>query len=370
MKVTFALWGTKRTGGTNAIFQIADRLSKMGHIITIVSAGTQDHGWFDFTSPVSFIYPEARKFPSFRYRRKKVLLSEILSYLVERFTGGLEVSRHRVLAEAVPNDSDCIIATFFETAFSVQMTGLKSAKKFYFVQHFESVFFDDLISKQRVIQTYYFPFKLIVSSTWANNMLIGEVGRSGRVVIPGINTSIFKPSEPKPQSSSFMVVALGKGAPVKGLKYLLEALSIAKKLIPSLKLTLYGDEPELKDLSPVETDYVLMQSNEQLANIYSSSDVLVTPSLFESSPSPPLEAMACGTPVITTQFGTEDYCFDKYNSLVIPPEDSNALSQAIVSLYTDQELRERLRKNGLETVKGMTWDKTAAEFNALITASD
>ena len=53
MKITFALWSTERNGGTNAIFQVADRLGRMGHTVTIVSAGTKNHGWFTFTSPVT-----------------------------------------------------------------------------------------------------------------------------------------------------------------------------------------------------------------------------------------------------------------------------------------------------------------------------
>lgn len=369
MKITFALWSTERNGGTNAIFQVADRLGRMGHTVTIVSAGTKNHGWFTFTSPVKFLYPEAEIYPSFKIGKKKVLLSEVISYLIKKFSHGLEISRHRLLAEAIPPDSECIIATFFETAFSVQMAEVERAKKFYYVQHFESVFFTDSVSKQRVKQTYFFPLRKIVSSTWANNMLAKEIGQTGSVVLPGIDTSTFRPCGSTSRPSGFTVVALGKAAPVKGLKYLLEGLSMANDQIPGLRLVLFGTEPELKDLSPVKTEYIIGPSNEQLANIYSNSDVLVTPSLFESSPSPPLEAMACGTPVVTTQFGTEDYCFDGFNSLVIPPKNPSAISRALVSLYGDSELREKLRKNGLQTVKELNWDKTASEFNSIITAN-
>jgi glycosyltransferase involved in cell wall biosynthesis len=76
--------------------------------------------------------------------------------------------------------------------------------------------------------------------------------------------------------------------------------------------------------------------------------------------------MACGTPVITTRFGTEDYCYDNENSLVVLPEDANALSEAIIRLHDNPDLRDKLRRNGLKTVASMTWDRTAEEFNKVI----
>ncbi len=69
--------------------------------------------------------------------------------------------------------------------------------------------------------------------------------------------------------------------------------------------------------------------------------------------------MACGTPVVTTRYGTEDYCFHEVNSLVVPPEDPESMAKAIFRILTDENLAEELRKNGLRTAKELTWDKTA-----------
>lgn len=366
MRITFVMWETNRSGGTNAIFHVGDRLAKMGHRVTFVSAGPVEHQWFKFTSNVDFLYPETKVFPAFEFGKKKVLLSEIITHLFRRFGKGLNLSRHSILTSAIPSDSDCIIATFFETAFSVQMSDFPDSKKFYYIQHYEPVFFDEQTSKQRVKQTYYFPFKWVVSSTWANKMLMDNVGRSGNVVIPGIDISTFNVDGHKNASDKFKIIALGKSARVKGIKYLFEGLSIAKGRIPNLQLILYGTEPELRTQSPVDTVYVERPSNEELAKLYSLADVMVTSSLYESSPSPPLEAMACGTPVITTRFGTEDYCYNNENSLVIPPENANALSDAIIRLHDDPSLREKLRGNGFKTVSSMTWDRTAEAFNRVI----
>ena len=366
MKITFAMWGTERTGGTNAIFQVVDRLALYGHEVTVVAMGPRYDGWFDFKSNINFVFPEAGKFSTLKYRKKRFTLSQLIQYLFRKFGRGLEISRTGILSSALPADSEFLIATYFETAFAVQMSQNLSANRIYYIQHFESVFFQEHFSKQRVKQTYFFPFSWIVSSTWANERLREETGRSGKVIIPGIDRNTFYPRVNDKRNSKFVVVALGKGAKVKGLAYLLDALSMAKMVIPDITLHLYGVEPELKRLSPVETIYHFAPNNERLAEIYSSANAVVTPSLYESSPSPPLEAMACGAPVITTQFGTEDYCKDHFNSLVVPPENAQSISEALIEIYRDQDLKNRLIENGLKTVNDTTWDNTAKAFEKVL----
>ena len=114
------------------------------------------------------------------------------------------------------------------------------------------------------------------------------------------------------------------------------------------------------------TEYIVSPSNDQLAELYSVADVVVIPSLYESSPLPPLEAMACGSPVVTTRFGTEDYCIDSENSLVVPPQDPDALARAIIQILSDSSLADKLSKNGLMTSKLHSWDNTAQNFEKIL----
>jgi glycosyltransferase involved in cell wall biosynthesis len=93
--------------------------------------------------------------------------------------------------------------------------------------------------------------------------------------------------------------------------------------------------------------------------------VLVSASWYESFPLPPLEAMACGLPVITTPYGTEDYAFDGVNAIVVPPQDPKVLAEAIIRLLDDKDLREKLSKEGLNTAKKFTWDKTTDKVEEL-----
>jgi glycosyltransferase involved in cell wall biosynthesis len=117
--------------------------------------------------------------------------------------------------------------------------------------------------------------------------------------------------------------------------------------------------------SPIPTEYVVNPPDDKLAELYSMADVAVTASLYESSPLPPLEAMVCGTPVVTTRYGTEDYCLNEVNSLVVMPEDSKGLAEAILRVLTNENLSQRIRRNGLKTAKEHAWDKTATRVEEL-----
>ncbi len=157
MNICFVMWGTDRTGGNNAIFQVADRLALNGNRVTVVSAGLSNHGWFSFQSTLGFIYPEER-LSKIRWKGKTVTILQLLQGFLARFIPGAEITKHKLLTNNIPGDSDVVIATYYETAFAVQAYPSPSARKYYYVQHYEPVFFQDSIQKERVKQTYYFPF--------------------------------------------------------------------------------------------------------------------------------------------------------------------------------------------------------------------
>lgn len=94
--------------------------------------------------------------------------------------------------------------------------------------------------------------------------------------------------------------------------------------------------------------------------------VVACPSWYESFPLPPLEGMACGAPVITTNIGTEDYAFNGENALVVPPRDPKKMAEAILELLKNEDLRERLRKAGPKKAKEFTWDRTTDTIDSIL----
>jgi glycosyltransferase involved in cell wall biosynthesis len=94
--------------------------------------------------------------------------------------------------------------------------------------------------------------------------------------------------------------------------------------------------------------------------VYNLADVFVYPSLYEGFGLPPLEAMACGTPVITTAVSSMPEHVGQAGVL-IPPQDEGALFQALVAVLEDPDLRRQLAKKGPERAAQFSWNRTALE---------
>ena len=99
---------------------------------------------------------------------------------------------------------------------------------------------------------------------------------------------------------------------------------------------------------------------EDLPIVYNLADLFIYPSLYEGFGLPPLEALACGAPVITTAVSSMPEHVGQAG-LLVPPGDENALTQAIVRLLTDQELKSRLSRLGPRQAAQFTWTRTARQ---------
>jgi len=130
--------------------------------------------------------------------------------------------------------------------------------------------------------------------------------------------------------------------------------------LASGQLSSYFSQRRFETRCPAEC---VRPSDDELARLYSSCDAYVLPSIIEGLGAPPLQAMACGGAVVTTDcLGTRDFAVNEVNSLVVPPRDSAALSQAIVRVLTDDALSRELRKNGPGTAAPWTYERMESIF--------
>jgi glycosyltransferase involved in cell wall biosynthesis len=105
-------------------------------------------------------------------------------------------------------------------------------------------------------------------------------------------------------------------------------------------------------------------SDTELAELYRGALCLVFPSLWEGYGLPPLEAMACGCPVIaTTRPAVPEVVGDA--GLLVDPLDVDAIAGAIRRVTADAELSARLRERGLARAAELTWERTARETAAV-----
>ncbi len=99
---------------------------------------------------------------------------------------------------------------------------------------------------------------------------------------------------------------------------------------------------------------------EELVALYNGARALVLPSLYEGFGLPPLEAMACGTPVIVSDRASLPEVVGEAG-LLVDPESTEALAAAIERLWDSAELRREYRRRGLARAAEFSWEKTASE---------
>ncbi len=103
------------------------------------------------------------------------------------------------------------------------------------------------------------------------------------------------------------------------------------------------------------TGYV---SERDLRALYSSCAVCVYPSLYEGFGLPPLEAMACGAPVIASDVPSLAETVGKA-AHVVPPKDVHKLAQSLVAMISDEGKRDYFSSAGLKHASQFSWEQTA-----------
>ena len=199
------------------------------------------------------------------------------------------------------------------------------------------------------------------------------------VINPAVDHKIFKPStetEVKRVLNEFnitkpYILSVATQEPRKNLIGVLNAFEmLPEDLKMKYSLVLTGGKGWLDDTlqtrfdeiskkySVIRTGYV---ADEKLPALYSGADLFVYPSFYEGFGIPPLEAMACGVPVITSNNSSLPEVVDNA-AIKIVAEDLSALSGQISKVLTDPKLAKGLRQKGLAQAAKFSWDKSAQKL--------
>jgi len=210
------------------------------------------------------------------------------------------------------------------------------------------------------------------------------IPRTSTNVIPYyVDTELFKPAPSRADSSALRVGFAGQWVPRKGIAELLQAWPQVKAQVASAKLELAGGPAMWKTAKPVigaEHSAALVKSMEdagllhtvgalpraRMRDFWNSLDIAVVPSLYEPFGLVALEAMACGVPVVASAIGgLKEIVEGGESGLFVPPGDTAALSDALVSLLTDEHLRLRLAEGARHRAESFSQARRSAELVAL-----
>ena len=145
----------------------------------------------------------------------------------------------------------------------------------------------------------------------------------------------------------------------KGLDYLLVAFKDILKKFPNLKLYMVGNGPEKENLKQLAKDLGIAKSvefkgfvnTEDLPDYYRQAKIFILSSLQEGLAITILEALSCGTPIVSTNCGgTEDINVPEINDRIVPIKNSEKLKDAILEQLEDENLRKRIANLGYKKV--------------------
>jgi glycosyltransferase involved in cell wall biosynthesis len=187
-----------------------------------------------------------------------------------------------------------------------------------------------------------------------------------RVIYNGIDTDIFSPSPKVNRLENRLLVVVSRDTPVKGLRYLLETLALLRQR-HNLELTVVGKGTDnsitqkiIHDLGIVDyVKFIDEIDTAELVNQYRLASIVIIPSLYEGFGLPAAEAMACGTPIVSTTAGALPEVVGDAGILV-PPADINALAEAISGLMDNPDKRKHFSQIGRKRIVQMfDWRNTA-----------
>ena len=168
------------------------------------------------------------------------------------------------------------------------------------------------------------------------------------------------------------VLAVGTLEPRKNLPATLRALALAADRAPDHDLVIVGsggwggsgpieDAARALPTAPILTGFV---SDQELVRLYSGASCFVFPSLAEGFGFPPLEAMACGAPVVASDRPALPEMLGDA-ALLVDPTDPESIADAIISVLESEELAADLRRRGVDRSAGFTWER-CAELTAAV----
>ena len=158
---------------------------------------------------------------------------------------------------------------------------------------------------------------------------------------------------------AFVVGVVGRLSPVKGIEYLLRAVSLLvnEQGMQSLQAVIIGGGPLQKSLEElsgglgIAAHVKFLGERQDVQSLLGLLDVFVMPSLHEGIPMALLEAMRAGCPIIASAVGgIPEVIRDGKEGMLVPSKDPESLAQAIGAMYASASDRVRFRRAGMERV--------------------
>lgn len=326
LNITYVMTWTGVCGGSKIILEHANRLTKIGHKITLISHDKKPT-WFNLNEDVEFI----------------------------------QVPWDKVLCEVIDSNTDVIVATYWREIY--ECVEQRIAPVIYFEQG-DYHLFDlekldnrtfEYINKQ--LKTVNFIYTV---SSFAKAKL-KQIYNVESIVIPNaVDNNVFY-YEPHIKNDVPNITIIGsEEAEFKRIQNILDAVKILKNKGYKIKLNWITPTVPTKNtnLNPI-----VNPPQKLIGDTLRKTDIYVCASMYESFCLPVLEAMTCGAAIVTTNNGGNmDFVKENINALIIEKDNVEDIVEKIETLLNNTQLKEKLVKNGVEESVQFSWDYTIGKI--------
>lgn len=330
MRIVIPVLSLHRGGGPRVVAEAANQLAERGHDVTVV-----------------------------------ILEGQPIAYPLK-----CSVKRVRQITPEVLPEADVIMPNFWPTVKPAAESGKGRVVRL-------STGFEPLWvpRKEEALATYLQGFPVIALGPHHRQIIREATGQDCFMAQPGVDGSVFRPLERTPgqdRTVFFIYRSERHGYHYKGNRDFSAAMQLVRRHMPDVQVQVavtesgaYGAEPPS---FPFPFTPLRLEDDRAMAEAYNGASVYVLASWFEALSLPPLEAMACGTPVVLTDCGgVRDYARPRENCLLCPPKCPDLLAGYILSVLREPQLRSRLIEGGLRTASVWTWERYGDQMQDALT---
>ena len=355
MRITFVLPYAGLQGGVRVIALYAERLMRRGHQVSVVST------------------PHVI---SLRRKVKSLALRLRLPEPEPSYFEGTGVN-HRVLESVRPvtdadvPDADVVLATFYTTAPGVLRLSRAKGAKAIFIQNYEM---EEGKPNPDLDASWRMPMHKITISKWLVELARDRFADSVVSHVPNsVDLKQFN-APPRGKSPVPTVGLLYNTFSLKGLDTSLAALKQVASTLPALRVISFGaEQPGFRFPLPRSAEFHFRPRQDALKDLYAQCDVWMCGSNVEGFHLPPVEAMACRCPVVSTRVGGPlDIIDEGVNGHLVNVKDAEALADRVLRVLNLPEDRwKQMSDAAYATAAGFTWDEATDLFEqALMKAID
>ncbi|MSU54445.1 MAG: glycosyltransferase family 1 protein [Candidatus Staskawiczbacteria bacterium] len=352
-----AVFEARHIGGTEiSTYYLARELVKMGHQVHIISSG-------DRTLP-----KESVEEGFFVHRIQYPVGSSLgmLSFWFKTFLYLRKIHVDIIHSQSVQMGLPCVAANLFlKKPYVVWGQG----SDIYLPWKFKKIISAMIFSRASAIVALTLHMKNSIPKKYQHNVVIIPFGIDHQA-FKGLSQE-FARQQLAIAPAEKIILFVGDLKTVKGVEYLIQALPIIKNTIPGVRLMLAGDGPERQALESLaknnnvekQAHFMGSTSHDKVIEYMAAADMLALSSLSEGLPNVLLEAMACGTPIVTTNVrGIPEIIQDGINGFLVEPKRPEQIAQQVIRLFSDNDLQKRISANNREQAKQYSWEIAADKF--------